>query len=164
MRTKKIQSVSSAVCLMAAALLGFRGTPAAQAQPYTVATANYVSGATLTNSATWSQGGIVPIDKNTMVGLVVKFQGVSAATSNIVTTLARSADGVNFETSPPSTLSFTNALNGTNVVTSFWQIPRDVVGSAQSLKLFSVQNFSGSVNATNATIAIVKKRESSIWP
>lgn len=117
------------------------------------------SGSTLTNAATWTVGTSVVIDRQTQAGLAVKFQGDGSSTSDIVCTLARSWDGTNFETSPPSTLKFTNALANTTAVVAFHQIPREVIGSAYSLKLVSIVNAASSVKATNATVALVKKRE-----
>jgi hypothetical protein len=88
----------------------------------------------------------------------VRFQGDGSATSDVMTTVLRSADGVNFETSPPSTLKFTNALNNTTAVIGHFQLPRDLVGSAAALKI-TVQNTASTVKGTNAFVGIVKKAE-----
>lgn len=155
-----IKNALTSVIMLVAFAAAMCLAPIARAQSgQSVGVVDFITAGTLTNSVTWAQGGTVDISKQSMCGLSVRFQGAASSTSDIVVKLARSADGTNFETSPPSTLSFTNALNGTNVVIGYFQIPRDVVGSVRTLKLLSVQNASGSVNATNATISIVKKYE-----
>lgn len=117
-----------------------------------------ISSGTLTNAATWSPTNVVNIDLQSMIGLSVRFQGDGSDTANIITKVFRSSDGVNFETSPPSTLFFTNALNNTTAVVGYHQISRDLVGSARAVKI-TVQNAAATVKGTNATVAIVKKRE-----
>jgi hypothetical protein len=143
----------------AIAILAIVAPPAkAQNTATGVGEVKVISAGTLTNAATWSPSTIVNVDLQSMIGLSVRFQGDGSDTANVITKVFRSSDGVNFETSPPATLFFTNALNNTTAVVGYHQISRDLVGSARAVKI-TVQNVASTVKGTNATIAIVKKRE-----
>jgi hypothetical protein len=143
--------------VFAIAMFAFALQPA-KAQTSKVAPVDIITSGTLTNAATWSPTNSVTIDGQTMCGLVVRFQGDGSDTANIITKVFRSHDGVNFETSPPATLFFTNALNNTTAVMGFHQIPRDLVGSARAVKI-TIQNVATTVKGTNAYVQIVKKYE-----
>jgi hypothetical protein len=149
----------SALICMVAIVAAFVMQPVAKAQAGNVSTVDIISAGTLTNAATWTPTTSVLIDKQAWIGLTIRFQGDGSDTANIVTTVFRSADGVNFETSPPSTLKFTNALNNTTAVVGYFEIPRDVIGSVKAVKV-SVQNAATTVKGTNATVSIVKKLQS----
>jgi hypothetical protein len=140
------------------AMLAMTALPAKGQTGIAVSEVKIINAGTLTNAATWSPSASVPIDLQSMVGLSIRFQGDGSDTANVITKVFRSSDGVNFETSPPATLFFTNALNNTTAVVGYHQISRDLVGSARALKI-TVQNVASTVKGTNATIAIVKKRE-----
>lgn len=154
-----IRRAVSAVICMVALMAAFCMAPAAKAQAGNVGTVDIISAGTLTNAATWSPTTAVLIDKQAFVALTVRFQGDGSDTANIVTTVLRSGDGVNFETSPPSTLKFTNALNNTTAVVGYFELTKDLVGSAKALKV-TVQNAATTVKGTNATVSIVKKLQS----
>lgn len=152
MRTNRIFGL---ITLAVAALAAAAWQPAARAQ---VSAVPVISNGVLTNAATWSPATAVTIDGQSMVGLSIRFTGDGSDTANIITTIFRSADGVNFETSPPASCKFTNALNNTTAVIGYHQIPRDIVGSVRAVKI-SVQNAAVTVKGTAATVAIVKKKE-----
>jgi hypothetical protein len=117
--------------------------------------------ATITNNAnnTTVTGSVIKIDKQHSVALIIKTSGSQAGTGNIAVQLARSYDGTNFETTPPTTLRFTNALAGATTIIGYHEIPSTVVGSAHSLKITGIQNYDASASGTNTTIGLVKKVE-----
>lgn len=117
--------------------------------------------ATITNNVanTGVTGSAIKIDKQHSVALVIKTSGTQAGTGNVAVQLARSYDGTNFESSPPTTLRFTNALAGATTIIGYHEIGADVVGSAHSLKITSIQNYDASASGTNTTIGLLKKVE-----
>lgn len=162
-RTKSVLSVLGdlivAVVVMLALLCAGLSAPKVQAAD-DAGPSYYVSSGTLTNAATWSSiGNPIKVDKNRAVALFIRFQGNGSSTSDVVVTLARSGDGTNFETSPPSTLKFTNALANTTAVIAYHEIPETLLRSAHSIKCVSAVNAASSVSATNVYIGLVKKKE-----
>lgn len=144
--------------LLAPACLAFATAPALADDAGLV---SFSAPATITNNAanTTVTGSVIKIDKQHAVGLVIKTSGTQAGTGNIAVQLARSYDGTNFESSPPTTLRFTNALAGATTIIGYHEIPSSVVGSAHSLKITSIQNYDASASGTNTTIGLVKKVE-----
>lgn len=132
-----------------------------ESQAADVSQINFVTAGTLTNNTTRTNftTQVIKIDQQTQAALVINMQGDGSATDNVVVTLSRGADGTTFETTPPTTLKFTNALANTSKVVGWHQIPKEVIGSAYALRIVSVVNAATSVSATNVTIGIVKKRE-----
>jgi hypothetical protein len=123
---------------------------------------HFYSAGNVTNQATKSSGfdsASVKVDKQLGVALVLRFQGTGTGTGDVVAKLARSADGTNFETTPPATLSFTNALNNATAVVGYHEISPDLIRSVHSLKLVSLANADDAEGITNVYVGIVKKKE-----
>src|SRR5438128_966508 len=134
-RLRKILGGITLVCAVMT-MLAFTAPVKAQSKPVSVVNVigSGSTGGVLTNSATWAPSTVVYIDGQAFVGLSVRFHGDGSSTSDVVTNVFRSADGVNFETSPPSTLFFTNALNNSTAVVGYFELPTTLVGSARALK------------------------------
>ena len=123
-----------------------------------VGTINFLSAGTITNSTTRTTGfSDVKIEDQEVVAIQMEFQGSQAGTGLITCTMARSKDGITFETTPRFTAIA--ALNGNTAVVAFTNLTA-LTGGAHSLRLVSVQNADASASATNCTISIVKKRVS----
>ena len=121
-----------------------------------VGAVNFLSAGTVTNDTTRTTGFTdVKIENQSVVGLQVNMAGSQAGTGNVILTLARSKDGLTFETTPRFTV--TNALNGTTAVIGYADISEQAQ-SAHSLRLISAQNADASASATNVTISVVLKR------
>lgn len=153
---KKLLRLAVAAVLVALVMVAFV-MPAAAADNAGVVTA---WSTTLTNNATHtlaSTVGWVKVDRSGSAGVWVKFQGNASGTGNVVTAWARSADGRSYETSPPTSMKFTNALNGTTAVVGFHPIAADLLRGVHSLKLVSVQNADSTASGTNVVIGIGKK-------
>jgi hypothetical protein len=122
-----------------------------------VGTVNFLSAGTITNNTTRTTGfSDVKVDDNEIVSLQINASGDAAGTGNLVLILARSKDGVTFETTPRQTVSF--ALAGATTIVGYTNLT--LVGASHSLRLISVQNADASASATNVTVAVVKKRVS----
>jgi hypothetical protein len=117
------------------------------------------SGGTITNNATQTTGFTAQkMDNQTSATLVIKFSGDQAGTGNIAVQLARSYDGVNFESAPPATLRFTNAMAGATTVIGVNPISSDLVRDVHSLKITSLQSYETTAKGTNASIFLLLKR------
>lgn len=145
------------ITILAAALLAFSSTARADDAGLT----SFGVPTTITNNVanTGVTGGVVKIDKQHSAALIVKFQGNGSGTANVAVQLARSYDGVNFESTPPAALRFTNALANTTQVIGYHEINPDLIRSAHSLKITSIQNYDNTVSGTNALIGLLKKKE-----
>jgi hypothetical protein len=101
-------------------------------------------------------GNAVKIDNQDNCGIMLKFQGNAAGTEQILVTLKRSPDNVNWETLPTIT-GISAVLNGTTAVVAYTNLPAAVVGAAGYLKVSSIVNASATAGATNASLYLVKK-------
>lgn len=121
----------------------------AQAQQYQVV--NLATSATLTNSATGTYSAVVNCRAANQVGILTTSVLSGAGTDDIVFSFSKSADGVNFETTPSVTV--TNASNGATAVKKYTVV--DVTG-VHTLKLVSVLNNSTNRTLTHSVVAGVK--------
>jgi prepilin-type N-terminal cleavage/methylation domain-containing protein len=165
MKTKIFRSGFTLVELIfAVALIALLAALALPSAVYAADDAGLVSFAapsTITNNAnnTSVLGSVIKIDKQHAVALIIKTSGNQAGTGNVAVQLARSYDGTNFESTPPTTLRFTNALAGATTIIGYHEIPNTVIGSAHSLKITGIQNYDASASGTNTTIGLLKKTE-----
>lgn len=115
-----------------------------------------ISAGTITNGTTRTTGFTdISVPKANALGVVCRFTGSGTnAVDNIVVTFARSADGVNFETTPRWT--WTIPLNATTAVVGYTNLTDTSFGSAAYLRVVSVQN-TGNNSVTNFYIETVKK-------
>jgi len=121
-----------------------------------VGTSAFVSAGTITNATTRTTGfSDVKVDNRDNVGLQVTYKGTGAGTGAVTLIVARSGDGVTFESTPR--LTFITALNGTTEVSYYTNLTSSVIGGAHSLRLISVQN-ADAVSATNFSATVVMKR------
>jgi len=117
----------------------------------------HAQGGTITNATTRTTGfADVKVEDQEIVSLQINASGTEAGTGALTMILARSKDGVTFETSPRQSISF--SLAGATTIVGFTNLV--YVGAAHSLRLISVQNADANASATNVTISVVKKRVS----
>jgi hypothetical protein len=156
---KKTNLLLQILCLFVAILALFALAQTAYAQD--AGLTSFGAPATITNNAnnTTVTGNAVKIDKQRGAALIIKTSGTQAGTGNVAVQLARSYDGTNFESSPPATLRFTNALAGATTIIGYHEIPESLIRSAHSLKVTGIQNYDASASGTNTTIGLLKKVE-----
>jgi hypothetical protein len=99
-------------------------------------------------------GNAVPVQAQDNCSLVLKFAGSDAGTGAVTVTLARSADNVNWETTPR--WSFAAAFNGLTPVVFWTNMPASQLGAAGYVKVVSIVN-ADTINGTNASLTLVKK-------
>lgn len=116
---------------------------------------------TITNAATNTTvtGSVLKIDKQHGCAFVLKTSGDQAGTGNVVVQLARSYDGTTFESSPPATLRFTNALAGATTVVGIHEIADKIINSTHSLKITSIGSAEATAKGTNTVMGLLKKLE-----
>jgi hypothetical protein len=111
--------------------------------------------ATANNTTTGNVGNSVAVTSQDRAGLMLKMQGDGSGTGNVTLTFARSADNSNWETTPRFT--WTAALNNTTAVVACTNLDNTIVGAFGYLKVISIANADGSVNATNFSLTLTKK-------
>lgn len=115
---------------------------------------NLFTNGTVANNTTRTTGFTdVKVNDNEIVSLQVEAACVQVGTGDLRLTLARSKDGLTFETAPRQVIGF--ALNGTTAIVGFTNLTQ--LGGTHTLRLISVQNADASAIATNVTISVVKK-------
>jgi len=87
---------------------------------------------TLTNPAS------VFVRKDRGMAIIPTFVAANAGTSNVVFTFEVSADGTNFTTTGP--VSVTAVANGTNTVRHYSLIPPTTLNNVRYIRLHSIQN------------------------
>lgn len=107
-------------------------------------------------NTTANLGSGVKVDNQDQVGIQLTGQGSASGTGNIITYIARSVDGTNYETAPPIIWSI--PANGTTAVVAYTNLNRDALGSAGYIKPFQMTNANGTADFTNITLKVIKKR------
>jgi competence protein ComGC len=108
---------------------------------------------------TTNVGNAVKIDKQERVGILMRNQGTAASTAEQIVQLKRGNDLDIYESNPPLSLRFTNALNGTTANISYFEIPPDLIANVDKLKIHWATNASATVNSTNCAVWIIKKAQ-----
>jgi hypothetical protein len=152
-------SVCRAARLAVACAIVCMAAPKASAQFADVSVIDVGMTNTLVANATQTAnlGNPVQVSPQTSVGLALSFVGAAAVTGNVTLTLARSADGTKWETTPQFT--FIVPLNGTNSVVGVTNLPSSVIGSFKWIKVVSAANSAASNNSpTSVVLEVIKKR------
>jgi len=153
-KTYGCRLITGGLCLCIIALVAAIALPArAETGLVSFGLTNSIAAAA-TNTAAPAIGNAVKIDNQEQVGLYFSGRLTGAATSALTFIVARSYDGVIPESAPFWTNSVT--MNGTNLITKFWQVPGSDVGSAPYLMVTSVGNANATIG-TNHAFGVIKK-------
>lgn len=122
----------------------------AAAQQYS-STSLYSSGTNaISANSTNAISQAIPVTKNRNIGVQLTFTAATGNTGNVGCTFATSLDGVNYQSTPGTTL--TVAANGTNAVTGVTNID---TGGAGFLKAVNLTNAANTL--TNVSVQASKK-------
>lgn len=99
-------------------------------------------------------GNPVLVENVNEVGVMFNYHGDRAGTGNLVVKVLRS-DGNTWETTPG--ILVTNALNGNTAVSAYFVLTPAQLAGAKWIKFPQVQNYDGTVNATNCSLVVGKK-------
>lgn len=126
-------------------LLGGLALLSAGAADYDARSIGATNSLTASATQTSNLGNVIDLKNYTRLGLQVEFTHSTATpgSGNCVITLARSADGVTYETTPR--LTWTIANNNTTQVVAYTNLPTANIDNVRYIKVVSLQN-----TATNA--------------
>lgn len=125
-------------------LLGGLALLSAGAADYNARSIGATNSLTASATQTTNLGDVIDLKNYTRLGLQVEFTHASTtAAGNCVITLARSADGVTYETTPRLTWTIPN--NSTTQVVAYTNLPTANIDNVRYIKVVSLQN-----TATNA--------------
>lgn len=143
------------LALVAIGCLSLAIAPPAQAQVTPVTTGVFTNATqTLTNAQTVTYNLDVTVRQNAGVAILPYFCATNSdANENVVFNFQVSADGTNFTTTTP--FSLTNVLNGTTAVRGFHLLTADQLNHVQKLRLATIVNgHTNNIWVTNVTYSI----------